>query len=637
MILKKFYSPFAILAILICCISCSKESHFFTSTNNSYADSASIYLDSAYADSQIKTALPLYTIAKKYAQKANDKNILFDILFKKTNALIDSSDSIAAKQNLELYIHMADSSSELRYVSKGKLLSGNFDVMIGDLKKASKEYYDAKLGFEKVEDHEMLIYTLLKIANIHYFYNDFIEMEDASTEALKYTNSKTEISYLKSIYNYLGISYKKIYDYKIAKDYYKKNRQLSEDTINKAIADNNIATVYIAEKKYDSAEIILAPHLQEKIKLSTIAKIKDNYGYALYKQEKKGGLEQMLEALKIRQQDDDQNGLIAGNFHLAEYYEKSDRILALQYALQSYQAAQRIKSVDGKIEALDIMIHNNPENAYTYHIEYAHLNDSIKGVRQKAKNAFAKAKYDFQKEKIEKERQEKMFLITVSIAGPLIVSIILLSLFLSYRKNTKHKQEKIHESYKTETRLSKKVHDELANDLFNVMNFASNQDLAVDEKKETLLQNLENVYKRTRNISRENSTIDTGEAFAANLKSMISEYNTPERNVLINGIDSIPWNEIEENKKIITFRVLQELMVNMKKYSQATLTVIGFKNIDKKIQVNYSDNGVGMDADALSRKNGLRNVENRIESIGGTFTFDPVPPKGLKVSFVYPI
>ena len=318
-------------------------------------------------------------------------------------------------------------------------------------------------------------------------------------------------------------------------------------------------------------------------------------------------------------------------------FEKSDPTLALQYALHSYQAAQKIKSVDGEIEALDMMIHTNPANAYTYHIEYAHLNDSIKGVRQKAKNAFAKAKYDFQKEKIEKERQEKMFLITVSIAGPLIVFIILLSLFLSYRKNAKHKQEKIHESYKTETRLSKKVHDELANDLFNVMNFASNQDLAADEKKETLLQNLENVYKRTRNISRENSTIDTGEAFAANLKSMISEYNTPERNVLINGIDSIPWNEIEENKKIITFRVLQELMVNMKKHSQATLTVIGFKNTDKKIQVNYSDNGVGMDADALSRKNGLRNVENRIESIGGTFTFDPVPPKGLKVSFVYPI
>lgn len=636
MILKKFYSPFAILAILICCISCSKESHFFTSNNTSYADSASYYLTKA-SSSPDSVAIPFYNIANKYAKKTTDKDLIFDILFKKNTTLIALNDTIIAKKAMEKYIHMADSTSNLTYISKAQILLGDYNLKVNNLDKAYKSYFDGKLGFEKVEDHEMLIYTLLKIANIHYFYNDFIEMEDACTEALKYTDSKTDPSYLQSIYNYLGISYKKIGDYQLAIDSYKKTRELSEDTIIKAIADNNIATVYIAKKKYDSAEIILTPHLQEKIRPSTIAKIKDNYGYALYKQEKKGGLEQMLEALKIRQQDDDQNGLIAGNFHLAEYYEKSDPILALQYALQSYQAAQRIKSVDGKIEALDMMIHNNPANAYTYHIEYAHLNDSIKGVRQKAKNAFAKAKYDFQKEKIEKERQEKMFLITVSIAGPLIVFIILLSLFLSYRKNAKHKQEKIHESYKTETRLSKKVHDELANDLFNVMNFASNQDLAAEEKKETLLQNLENVYKRTRNISRENSTIDTGEAFAANLKSMISEYNTPERNVLINGIDSIPWNEIEENKKIITFRVLQELMVNMKKHSQATLTVIGFKNIDKKIQVNYSDNGVGMDADALSRKNGLRNVENRIESIGGTFTFDPVPPKGLKVSFVYPI
>jgi signal transduction histidine kinase len=108
-------------------------------------------------------------------------------------------------------------------------------------------------------------------------------------------------------------------------------------------------------------------------------------------------------------------------------------------------------------------------------------------------------------------------------------------------------------------------------------------------------------------------------------------------NILTNGIDTINWTTLEDNKKITVYRVLQELLVNMKKHSQCSLVVISFKKNEGKLQIDYSDNGVGATFEKLSSKNGLQNVENRIQSIKGTISLDTKSNVGFKVSFTFPI
>ena len=49
----------------------------------------------------------------------------------------------------------------------------------------------------------------------------------------------------------------------------------------------------------------------------------------------------------------------------------------------------------------------------------------------------------------------------------------------------------------------------------------------------------------------------------------------------------------------------------------------------------YTDNGIGIKD--FSAGNGLRNTENRIESISGLITFDTEPNQGLKVKISFPI
>jgi signal transduction histidine kinase len=207
---------------------------------------------------------------------------------------------------------------------------------------------------------------------------------------------------------------------------------------------------------------------------------------------------------------------------------------------------------------------------------------------------------------------------------------------LNYLKQ-KSKKEILQEGYNTETRISKQLHDELANDVYRVMTFAETQPLDDESNKETLLHNLDTIYKRTRNISKENSSIDTGVNFENHLKEMMVNFSSNEVNVLINGIDTIPFSVLENNKKIVVYRVLQELLVNMKKHSHCSIVVLSFKKMDHKIKIDYSDNGTGTASDKITLKNGLLNVENRVAAINGTLNFETVSGKGFKANFTVPV
>ena len=120
------------------------------------------------------------------------------------------------------------------------------------------------------------------------------------------------------------------------------------------------------------------------------------------------------------------------------------------------------------------------------------------------------------------------------------------------------------------------------------------------------------------------------------LKDMLADYKTDNINVVVINFDSIAWNEIAGHKKITVYRVLQELMVNMKKHSQADVVAVKFGCENGKIAIRYTDNGTGMANVKLNYKNGLKNAENRISAIDGTLTFDTLTG-GLKVNCFFPV
>ncbi len=512
-------------------------------------------------------------------------------------------------------------------------------------------YNKSKLACNLTTDSEKIIYSLLKMSIIQQNEGDYSSSETTATEAISFFQKTTNPYYKCAVYNILGINYENLLDFDNAIINYNLAYQQATDELQKAILQNNAAVVYMDMHDYQRAIQTLMPLTLKKEILNNsenYARVLDNLGYSYYKIGNSKSLDHLNQSLKIRKQIKDDFGMISSYMHLSEFHKKNKPKLSNDYTHLAYEKATKINSVDDRLKSLALLIENSSGNeSKEFSILHLRINDSINKVRQKAKNQFVKIKYDSKK-----EREENLSLKTQKAENALLLEqqknrnlilylavgiIIMISVFVYNYLVAKNKREKIKTSYNTETRIAKKLHDELANDVYHTMAFAETQDLSTIQNKEILLTNLDTIYSRTRNISRENSTVETGTLFVSHLKEMMSAFNTDNVNVLTNGIDLVDWLAIESNKKIIIYRVIQELLINMKKHSQCSLVVLTFKQNEKKLQIDYTDNGVGATIEQLNSKNGLQNVENRIQAIKGIITFETKSNKGFKVQFIIPI
>ncbi len=268
------------------------------------------------------------------------------------------------------------------------------------------------------------------------------------------------------------------------------------------------------------------------------------------------------------------------------------------------------------------------------------MNDSLKDASLTTRYRFAKIRFD------EERKQQQIALLeaenttmslkaekfktgtTISSLSALLVLITAAALLYTVRQRSK--REKIKQIYLTESRISKRIHDEIANDIYNVMS-------TLEPAGHTpVVDKLEKIYLRTRDISRENSEIDTRENYLKGLLSLLGSTTPPNTRLVIRGAENINWGKLKNEKKIVLYRVLQELMVNMKKHSEASLVALVFSSERNKIKVNYSDNGTGANQNQLQNGNGIKNLQNRLQTVDGNIIFD-TQGKGLKAEITLPV
>jgi signal transduction histidine kinase len=146
------------------------------------------------------------------------------------------------------------------------------------------------------------------------------------------------------------------------------------------------------------------------------------------------------------------------------------------------------------------------------------------------------------------------------------------------------------------------------------------------EINEDVLDELESIYNKTRDISKENSDINMDVHFNELLSDLLISYKNNTVNVITKNISKVNWKKVSNEKKMAIYRTLQELMTNMKKHSNATFVVLIFNQKNNKISIDFKDNGIGCN---LKKNTGLQNVENRIKIANGTITFDTKINKGF--------
>ncbi len=192
-------------------------------------------------------------------------------------------------------------------------------------------------------------------------------------------------------------------------------------------------------------------------------------------------------------------------------------------------------------------------------------------------------------------------------------------------------------------RFAEDLHDELGPLLSSVriyINLIQSKGPGQEKEREELItfakQLLDDAVAQTKNISYNlMPEVLSQYGFLSSIKSYCRKANISERlKIEIQTQDITDEMRFDEKVEITLYRVAKELINNTMKHSGAKNILLRFYLHNGMPAMDYSDDGIGFDADQklqTSATLGIRNIVHRIQSVNGTATFSSSPGKGMKV------
>jgi signal transduction histidine kinase len=174
-------------------------------------------------------------------------------------------------------------------------------------------------------------------------------------------------------------------------------------------------------------------------------------------------------------------------------------------------------------------------------------------------------------------------------------------------------------------RISADIHDELGSGMTTIRLMS---EIAKNKMKENVPVEIEKISHSANEVLNKmnaiiwsmNSSNDTLDSLVSYIRAYAIEFfdNTP---ILckVNMPEKISNKELSGDKRRNVFLCVKETLNNTLKHSKAGKVNIVI-NTNGKLQIDISDDGVGMDPEKMSQfGNGLKNIERRMKSIGGIY------------------
>ena len=531
--------------------------------------------------------------------------------------------------------------------TENKFYDKAYDFLSTGEKDSAFIYFNlAQNTFSQNKDSARIGNSMVNMAILQSEAGDYYGSQETSLGAIKYLNKKEEKLYpiLYSNYNNLGITSRNLGDYKNAVLFYDNAIAFatSQSEINTCL--NNKAICYKFLENYSASLQIFKDVFKniDPVKdQKGYARIVDNLAFVKFLQNKNYDAEmEMNEALKIREKAEDLWGQNASHSHLSDYFEDKSIEKSLFHAHRMYKISKKIKSPDDQLEALQKLVDlENPVHSKKYYKIYVNLEDSLTNVRNKAKNQFALIRYDSEKNRVDllkaeaKNIENRYQILQRNIALGAVFLAFIFAVFWNRKRKEGLKQEKIFEVKNTALKYSKKVHDVVSNGIYQVMSEIENTS---EIDKEGLLDKLEIVYEKSRDISYEDLTGNADSDFKMQIANLTKSFSSETLKTIIIGNEEILWSKIPQDLKTDIKLILQELLVNTKKHSEAKKIILKFEIVANRLQIAYSDDGIGF-TNNIEKKNGLQNVETRIFSQKGNLTFGETTGKGANVFISFPL
>lgn len=188
--------------------------------------------------------------------------------------------------------------------------------------------------------------------------------------------------------------------------------------------------------------------------------------------------------------------------------------------------------------------------------------------------------------------------------------------------------------------IGKELHDNINQILASTKLYL---ELALDGNLETLgdavsksHQNVTFIIEEIRRLSKKLVPPSLDTTLAEAIRDLIDEIQAiaPLKISLRTDLDEKLLNE---NIKLMIYRIVQEQVNNILKHAAASQVEIEIETDEEKLDVVIIDNGVGFDTNKKSKGIGLRNIENRVRFYNGITHVISRPGKGCRLEISIPM
>lgn len=527
--------------------------------------------------------------------------------------------------------------------------------------------------FSKTTKQKLAARMLYNMSLIRGRYRDYAGSEGLIIKAIKIYRNLEDYASLYACYNHLALLQKDIKEYNRSIKYHNiAMNYLDKIPYNKNYlytSLNNLGRLYTLEGRYIKAienfESILKDSDFKHEDIAHYARVLDNLAYCkLLKKDTTGIKKDFYEALQIREKIENTAGVVISKIHLSKFYSyRKDTANAFKNAKEANRIAKRIKNSSSYLQTLSMLSVLDKKNTEVYLKEYITYNDSLQQIERKVQNKFARIEFETDKyiERTQKLSEQKIKILIIGMGLVIIISLTYYAFIQRARnKNLILEQEKQDaqsqltllavESQKNlekqkiqeQNRISEEIHDNIIGQLFGVrfgFGFLNiEKDKNTQSKKEMLMGELQKIEAELRDISHQlnhninNYSTDYSSLIEEEIKEKSAQGNFEYQ---LNLDPEFDWDSMGGIMKINCLRIIQESLLNIVKYAQATNVMIMISEIKEVegIKVSVEDNGIGFDILKVTKGIGLKNIESRVKKLNGGIQINTQSGKGTRISF----
>lgn len=323
--------------------------------------------------------------------------------------------------------------------------------------------------------------------------------------------------------------------------------------------------------------------------------------------------------------------------------EKESEANTYLLLLRNQQIEKQLLEGDKKSQQLDLVSQQNEINKLDASKQALNLeNEKKENEKNQVKLKLLEQETAYQKLLASKENQQKK-IVYCSIAVVLAISGYAIYRYIR-RKRFQNQRGVLNERL----RISRELHDELGSTLSGILMYSHlTREQIYATKTEEVEKSLNNIQQSAGEMVEKLSDIvwlvNPEKDSLQKLIERLEQY--AEDMAIIKGMEvkiaispklaniNLP---VESRRNIYLF--CKEAINNAVKYSQANVIELHMHETEnKKIEVSVTDDGKGFDTAKVRNGNGLINMRQRTEDLGGEYSLQTLPGSGTKISLTFKI